>query len=357
MEKTLDMDDIQQNIPKSCVALFAVFMIVFCLAGSCSMLSSFATSSELVQFIERHEGFSGAAYAGPEETGQNATPNTIGYGHLIETGEHFTTLTQQQAQDLLINDLKSCIASVQKEFSGCGLSQCQLDALADFAYNLGNNYWPKAHVLVADIKTHAVPDKLKADFEIYDHIHSAVSNGLKKRRDDEWKLFCYGDYGLDPGSGSTPYGFMQFDWPIEGVKTYISCPFGMRTNPVTHKNDDFHEGIDIAGAGENINNHPIVAAADGTVSKIVTGDQWYGNYIVVDHGTGVQTFYGHCSSFATGMAVGKQVKLGDTIAFVGSTGNSTGPHLHFGVLVNSGYVDPQLIPYANADCTNLAPAG
>jgi len=94
-----------------------------------------------------------------------------------------------------------------------------------------------------------------------------------------------------------------------------------------------HEGIDIAvGSGT-----AVVASAGGTV--IVAG--WmggYGNLVVVDHGYGIATAYGHNTSLAVG--VGQTVGQGQVIAYSGNTGNSTGPHVHFEVRVNGGAVDP-----------------
>lgn len=141
-----------------------------------------------------------------------------------------------------------------------------------------------------------------------------------------------------------------FLWPIQGMNTYISSPFGDRINPVTHK-ASHHDGIDIAGA--NINLRPIYAAADGTVEKLVTNDRWYGNYVLLDHANNVKTFYGHCSGFAV-IKVGDNVNTGEIIAYVGSTGNSTGPHLHFGVLVNNKYVDPTQYNFSGIKCSNFS---
>ena len=104
--------------------------------------------------------------------------------------------------------------------------------------------------------------------------------------------------------------------------------FGMRWGRM-------HEGIDIAAALGT----PIHAAASGTV--IHAG--WlggYGNLVVVDHGDGLATAYAH--AFAILVAVGQQVSQGDTLSLVGSTGNSSGPHLHFEVRVNGSAVDPLL---------------
>jgi murein DD-endopeptidase MepM/ murein hydrolase activator NlpD len=94
-----------------------------------------------------------------------------------------------------------------------------------------------------------------------------------------------------------------------------------------------HEGIDIAVG----NGTPVVASASGTV--IVAG--WmggYGNLVVVDHGNGIATAYGHNTSIAVG--VGQSVAQGQLIAYSGNTGYSTGPHVHFEVRVNGAAVDP-----------------
>jgi murein DD-endopeptidase MepM/ murein hydrolase activator NlpD len=95
-----------------------------------------------------------------------------------------------------------------------------------------------------------------------------------------------------------------------------------------------HEGIDLAAATGT----PVRAAAGGVVRKA----SWYGGYgnaVIIDHGNGVSTLYGHNSALT--VAVGERVQAGQTIAKVGSTGDSTGPHLHFEVEVSGKKVDPR----------------
>ena len=125
------------------------------------------------------------------------------------------------------------------------------------------------------------------------------------------------------------YGSMQ--WPAVASKT-ITSPYGYRFHPI-QKVNRFHSGIDIGapyGTG-------IVAAESGKVIKAA----WYGGYgkcIVIDHGGGIYTLYGHCSQI--NVSVGQSVSRGETIGLIGSTGNSTGPHLHFEVLINGSTTNP-----------------
>jgi murein DD-endopeptidase MepM/ murein hydrolase activator NlpD len=114
-------------------------------------------------------------------------------------------------------------------------------------------------------------------------------------------------------------------WPVPG-NYEITSPFGGRSHPITGVWSN-HGGIDIrASYGK-----PIVAANDGEV--IYAGFHYsYGNYVIVDHGGGIATLYGHCSKLLVGK--GQAVSKGDTIALIGSTGESTGNHLHFEVRVN-----------------------
>ncbi len=135
-------------------------------------------------------------------------------------------------------------------------------------------------------------------------------------------------------SGSSPAPAAaegQFAWPTPSTK-YITSPYGTRYHPV-QKRMKTHTGIDI-GAGHGAS---IVAAATGTVLR-AGWNSGYGNYIVIDHGGGIQTLYGHCSALL--VQSGQSVVRGDQIALVGSTGVSTGPHLHFEVLKNGAYTDP-----------------
>ncbi|GAC41358.1 membrane protein [Paenibacillus popilliae ATCC 14706] len=116
---------------------------------------------------------------------------------------------------------------------------------------------------------------------------------------------------------------------------YISSPFGSRVDPITGVSGAFHSGIDMATPGGT----PIYAAEDGAV--IVA--EWYGGYgncVILDHGNGLWTLYGHIRSGGIKVQKGDTVKRGDKIAEVGQTGRATGNHLHFEVRLNGEQVNP-----------------
>lgn len=126
-------------------------------------------------------------------------------------------------------------------------------------------------------------------------------------------------------------GNINFIWPCP-ASARITSSFGDRESPTAGASSN-HKGIDIgAPTGSNI-----VAAASGTVT-ISTYSYSAGNYVMINHGGGVSTVYMHCSKLL--VSVGDTVKQGDVIAKVGSTGYSTGPHLHFGIRQNGTYVNP-----------------
>lgn len=125
--------------------------------------------------------------------------------------------------------------------------------------------------------------------------------------------------------------------PVDGVS--LSSSYGMRTHPVLGGRRA-HKGVDLAGPVGT----PIRATADGVVGMA----QWfssYGLYIALEHGGEIQTRYGHLSRL--NVAAGQRVRKGDVIGFLGSTGRSTGPHLHYEVRVKGEAVNP--VPYMQAD--------
>jgi murein DD-endopeptidase MepM/ murein hydrolase activator NlpD len=150
----------------------------------------------------------------------------------------------------------------------------------------------------------------KADFEAqYDAVQAQISASVSR--------------------GNPTPGNHRFSWPVNGP---ITSPFGYRNDPVLGGNR-LHAGVDIGVSSGT----PIKAAGDGVV--IMAGwNGGYGNFTLIDHGGGLATGYGHQSRI--GVRVGQHVSTGEVIGNVGSTGASTGPHLHWEVRVNGTPVDP-----------------
>ena len=123
--------------------------------------------------------------------------------------------------------------------------------------------------------------------------------------------------------------------PVKGGR--YTSGFGDRRHPLFRK-IRMHTGVDWAAPSGT----PILAAGDGTVER-VGREGGYGNYVRIRHANGFATAYGHMLRFAAGVQPGVTVKQGQTIGYVGSTGYSTGPHLHFEVLVNNSFVNPMTI--------------
>jgi murein DD-endopeptidase MepM/ murein hydrolase activator NlpD len=129
-------------------------------------------------------------------------------------------------------------------------------------------------------------------------------------------------------------------WPIKGGIGYISTTFGPNLHPYTGR-PYLHRGLDFSTYRQG---DPIVATADG---QVVTAEfdqvSGFGNYIIIRHKHGYYTRYGHMASF--NVKIGQEVQQGDVIGYIGNTGLSTGPHLHYEIHIGSDVVDPQKFIY------------
>lgn len=128
----------------------------------------------------------------------------------------------------------------------------------------------------------------------------------------------------------------EFSPPISGV---LTSSYGYRIDPFTGE-PDIHNGIDIAAESGT----PIKSALSGVIEKAEISSGDYGNYILINHG-GFKTLYAHCEKL--NVNVGDKVNGGDAIATVGSTGRSTGPHLHFEIRIGHARIDPT--PFINIE--------
>lgn len=171
-------------------------------------------------------------------------------------------------------------------------------------------------------------DQLYANEEEYKKAYEKAEADEKKIQKE---LQAQAEREAKNGTQTKYTGSGKFLWPLP-ASSRITSKYGYRIHPV-YNTKKFHSGIDIgAGYGSNI-----VAAESGKVITATYGSG-YGKYVVVNHGSGITTLYAHCSSLLVN--VGDQVQKGQVIAKVGSTGVSTGNHLHFEVRINGATTDP-----------------
>jgi murein DD-endopeptidase MepM/ murein hydrolase activator NlpD len=135
-------------------------------------------------------------------------------------------------------------------------------------------------------------------------------------------------------------------WPLQGR---IMSSFGERTDPFNGEGA-FHRGVDISGGY----GQPILAPADGVVEEASVRNG-YGKTVVLNHGHGYETLFGHMSGFA--VAVGQHVQRGDVLGYVGLSGRSTGPHVHYEVHINNTPVNPHKYMRATMDQVGVASHG
>jgi murein DD-endopeptidase MepM/ murein hydrolase activator NlpD len=196
-------------------------------------------------------------------------------------------------------------------------ARSQLASLADERRNL---------VALAADQKHRAADQV-AQMEELSAAEEAQLEALIQERSREIEA---ANKAAGIAGGALPSGGPgKFSWPVTGT---ITSPFGWRSNPFGGA-PEFHQGLDIGAPSGTT----VTAAAAGTVIMA----QWYGgygNYILIDHGGGYSTGYGHLSAIY--VSRGQTVARGQAIGAVGSTGYSTGPHLHFEIRINGKPVDP-----------------
>ncbi len=238
---------------------------------------------------------------------------------LLVAADQRTVVERQRAQRALARretEVEQATVALESDLAAEEQTRTRLAALAEERSNLA---------AVADRQQASVAHDVRSLDDLSESEERALEGAIAERqRELEAQRTAAGGSPAAPAHGSG-----QFIWPVHGP---ITSPFGYRTNPFGGA-PDFHPGLDIAADMGT----PILAADSGRI--IIAG--WvsgYGNYIAIDHGGGISTGYGHCSRID--VSVGQDVQRGQVIGAVGSTGHSTGPHVHFEVRVNGRPVDP-----------------
>lgn len=228
---------------------------------------------------------------------------------------------EQQAVNLLMQEKEQQLSGIQQ-----GLSEAEQNA-KECEQKIEAENQLLQDMIAAEEAAKKAEEERKRQEELKKQ-QEAANNSNNNSASDSSSGSTSGSSNVNTDSS---YSGGVFTWPCPSSRR-ITSGFGKRNSP-TAGASSYHQGYDIgASAGA-----AIVAAADGVVTK--TGySSVLGNYVILSHGGGLFTIYEHCSAVL--VSQGQSVSRGSTIAKVGSTGISTGPHLHFGVQLNGSYVDP-----------------
>lgn len=176
--------------------------------------------------------------------------------------------------------------------------------------------------------------ELVAMYEEYEALEAALSAEIAKAEKEYTEQKKKEEEAARPpaSSGGSTSAPSSGGWVTPCSYTVLTSAYGWRTHPITGK-QSFHNGVDLA----NVQGTPIYAAKSGTVT-VATYNGVYGYYVQINHGDGFSSLYGHLTHYIVG--VGQSVSAGQVIGYMGSTGWSTGPHLHFTIYYNGNTVNP-----------------
>lgn len=252
---------------------------------------------------------------------------------LIFFGRYYSVskkVLQTEQNEKIINSLKCENEDKQKNIDNYMKYQIQINNKLKELEKLENDVKNKMKSSIT-LKDTSMDTAISSNNKTYSRggaIDINKDENLIKDLDSEIKK--YADLSKEIDSVLNKEKYIISFMPCQGN---ISSYFGYRKNPFNGGSKDFHPGIDIAGSYGS----KIYAAAGGTIT-LAGGYGGYGNAVVIDHHNGYETVYGHTSKIY--VIKGKNVEKGELIALVGSTGSSTGPHLHFEVRKNGTAIDP-----------------
>lgn len=310
-EKDQEIDDT--------IALFCDRMRANYMAGETSVLEIFTASSDMSSFLNRLEMF------------KRVTENDQSLVDKLHD--------EIEAIEKMQKELEEKKATLQKEKAELETKRADLQSTEDEL---------TANQAVIKTKTEEVEAKLAAlnaqtkqlevSLDEYNAEMSRLDKEIKAAINKANQSSSGSVSGGNAGSMNSNVSAGGFAWPLPYSGVYLSSPYGYRYHPLTGQYK-YHSGIDVSMSGAMGKN--IVATRAGTViisSPEGQNGTGYGSYIVIDHGDGYSSLYGHCSALL--VSQGQKVSRGQIIARVGSTGWSSGPHLHFEIRYNGETVDP-----------------
>lgn len=256
-------------------------------------------------------------------------------GEFLNNAEYISTISEYDRDMLaafqeIVKQVQEQEATLKKEYKELEAMQDDLIAKQDHLNDLMESKKEEIEKISSDLG--ATQEKLKK-------LKEAAEAAKRKQEEMARAAAAAAAAAANAGSGSSASagapvvsGNGTFTHPCPGM-TYVSSEFGWRAQPLPGASTN-HKGMDFAAPTGT----PIYAAAGGTVtSAAYSGNA--GNLIVINHGNGLQTYYMHCDAMY--VTAGQQVSKGQNIGAVGTTGNSTGPHLHFQVMANGVPTNPR----------------
>lgn len=304
---------------KDTVDLFCSRMRANYMAGETSLLEIFASSSDMSSFLNRLEMF------------KRVTQNDQ---KLVDT------LNDEIAEiEKLQQELEAKKADLQKEMKDLESKKADLQSTEDSLTQTQETIITKTEEVEAKLaELNAQTKKLEVSIDEYNAEMSRLDKEIKDAINKANSSSGSSSSGSNAGSMNSNVSSSGWAWPLPYSGVYLSSYFGYRYHPI-YGDWRYHSGIDIAMA--NAYGKNIIATRAGKVilaSLESQNSSGYGSYIIIDHGDGYTSLYGHCSELL--VSYGQKVSQGQIIARVGSTGWSTGPHLHFEVRYNGNRVDP-----------------
>ncbi len=269
--------------------------------GDSNILDMLLQSTDMMQFLNRVEYIQKISEYDREKMDEyEATRQTIEEKEAVLEQEHADLLTMQEETEAKQESVQTLLTQKNQELA---------------------NYESQISTAEGQISQY------EADIKAQEAKIAQLEAEIKRKEEEARKAA----EAAKQSYKTVSLGDISFQWPCP-ASGRITSGFGKRSSP-TKGASTYHQGIDIgASTGASI-----VASAAGTVVA-ATYSYSSGNYIMINHGGGVYTVYMHCSSLL--VSEGATVKQGQTIAKVGSTGYSTGPHLHFGIRSGGTYVNP-----------------
>lgn len=227
------------------------------------------------------------------------------------------------AEKVTVEEKKTELAAAQEE----------LEAKRAESEKLLDELIANAELLNADMEKYdAMEEELAQEIAQKEKEYNAKLEAERKEQEANKNNNGGGSTGGSTGGGSTGDGSFLYPLP-RGCGSWCTSPFGYRYHPISGSYT-FHSGVDLAAPGGT----PIYASKSGTVTTAAYAQYSWGNYVVINHGDGYSTLYAHMVYYT--VSVGEHVSQGEVIGYVGTTGNSTGNHLHFNVYYNGALQNP-----------------